>query len=83
MKMVRINFVHDSVTFKDEGHAPSVDLKTEVARAFTKAGKQVPFDTTDLVLAVAQPVKVQEVAMETPKKTTKKIKGKFFNNLTK
>lgn len=63
---------------QDEGHAPSLDLKTQVARAFHKADRTIPFDTTGLKLdgtaipvakpdakPVAKPVQVEKAAEKT------------------
>ena len=71
-------FPYDCVAIKDEGHAPSLDLKTQVARALHKADRTIPFDTTGLKLdgtaipvakpdakPVAKPVQVEKAAEKT------------------
>ena len=38
------------IIFKDEGHAPSVELKSQIARALKSADRKIPFSTDDLNL---------------------------------
>merc|ERR550539_2073257 len=60
------------IEIQEEGHAPSVKLKTEIAKALRNGNLPIPFVTTDLDLDVARVAPTRKGAEKASKKEEQK-----------